>query len=195
MTRLHSEACVRNRQPILEVLGDVYPADARVFEIASGTGQHAAFFASNRGDWIWQPTDLDTDKLESIRAWTAELDNVLQPVAFDVFTSSGTAEWDGVFCANMIHIAPPGATPKLLEAASALLVPGGRLAIYGPFRYRDRELEPSNQRFEEWLAANFEGGGIREFESVCEKADTSGLDFSRDVEMPANNHILVFTRR
>ena len=35
----------RNREPILEELARWLPASARVLEIASGTGQHAVFFA------------------------------------------------------------------------------------------------------------------------------------------------------
>lgn len=192
MTRLHSEACVRNSQPILDALEQVFDDRARVFEVASGTGQHAAFFASKRPEWTWQPSDVDAEYMASARAWTDELENVLEPVAFDVFEPDDHGEWDGVFCANMIHVAPPRATPKLIGAAAALLRTGGKLCLYGPFRYRERELEPSNQRFEEWLRERFEGGGIREFEAICEHAASCGFAFEKDIEMPSNNHILVF---
>ena len=40
-----SEACERNRDPILAVLKRVFADRRRVLEIGSGTGQHAAYFA------------------------------------------------------------------------------------------------------------------------------------------------------
>jgi len=192
MTRLHSEACVRNRKPILEALAGVFDEGARIFEVASGTGQHAAFFAEKRPDWLWQPSDIDPEYMASARAWTDGLGNVAEPVSFDVFEPTDQGTWDGVFCANMIHLAPPGATPRLVEAAAELLVDGGKFCLYGPFRYRDRDLEPSNERFEAWLRERFAGGGIREFESICEHAERCGMLFERDIEMPSNNHLLVF---
>ncbi len=42
----YSPACERNQEPILTVLRDILPEQGLVLEIGSGTGQHAAFFAS-----------------------------------------------------------------------------------------------------------------------------------------------------
>ena len=42
---LHAAATERNRDPILDVLRGVLPLTGRVLEIASGTGQHVAYFA------------------------------------------------------------------------------------------------------------------------------------------------------
>ena len=40
-----SEACERNKQPILDRLRDELAVSSRVLEIGSGTGQHAVHFA------------------------------------------------------------------------------------------------------------------------------------------------------
>ncbi|MGH8327583.1 MAG: DUF938 domain-containing protein, partial [Steroidobacteraceae bacterium] len=40
----HSEACERNREPILEVLRQHFADRHHVLEIGSGTGQHAVHF-------------------------------------------------------------------------------------------------------------------------------------------------------
>ncbi|MEM9177633.1 MAG: DUF938 domain-containing protein, partial [Myxococcota bacterium] len=62
----------RNREPILEELVRWLPAAARVLEIASGTGQHAVFFAERMPQLVWLPSDADPDSLDAIAAWIAE---------------------------------------------------------------------------------------------------------------------------
>jgi hypothetical protein len=74
-----SSAADRNKQPILEVLRQVLPPRARVLEIASGTGQHAAWFAAAMPGWTWQPTDAEPKSLRAIAAWCAGLANVQAP--------------------------------------------------------------------------------------------------------------------
>jgi len=39
----HSDACERNREPILQVLKQWFLAPGTVLEIGSGTGQHAVY--------------------------------------------------------------------------------------------------------------------------------------------------------
>ena len=61
-------SATRNAAPILAVLRRVVPPGARVLELASGTGQHAAeFSAALRADW--QPTDVMAETFGSIAAW------------------------------------------------------------------------------------------------------------------------------
>ena len=42
----YSPAAERNRQPILQVLNALLPSTGRALEVASGTGQHVAWFAA-----------------------------------------------------------------------------------------------------------------------------------------------------
>ena len=53
----HSPAADRNKQAILDVLVRVLPEQGRALEIASGTGQHVAWFAATLSGWNWQPSD------------------------------------------------------------------------------------------------------------------------------------------
>ena len=71
----------RNKQPILQVLQRVLPATGTLLEIASGSGQHAAFFAGHFPQWNWLATDLAEAHLRSIAAYVAEsgLANLLPP--------------------------------------------------------------------------------------------------------------------
>ena len=67
--RCSAPAALRNREPIAEVLADWLPATGLVLEIASGTGEHAVFFAERFPALEWQPSDIHPDALASIAAW------------------------------------------------------------------------------------------------------------------------------
>lgn len=184
-----SEACRRNRDPILEVLRDVLPEEGFVFEIGSGTGQHAAYFASKMPDLVWQPSDRGDDHA-SIEAWRRDADaaNLRAPVRFNLFDDEAPVDRaDAVVCINTIHIAPWEATPRLFEHAAELLPPEGAIFLYGPFRYRDRELEESNKKFDRHLRQRDPESGLRYFEDVDAAARDAGFCHEGDVAMPANN--------
>ena len=78
--RRSAAATARNREPILAVLRRVLPPAGLVLEIASGTGEHACFFAGALPALTWQPTDLDAGNRASIAAWRDEaaLPNLLR---------------------------------------------------------------------------------------------------------------------
>src|SRR5439155_3763919 len=83
---LTAPAVARNRDPILAVLREVLPGAGTVLEIASGTGEHAVYFAAALPDLVWQPTDPDPQALRSIaaRAAAAGLANLSPPLPLDV---------------------------------------------------------------------------------------------------------------
>ncbi|HMZ87630.1 MAG TPA: DUF938 domain-containing protein, partial [Giesbergeria sp.] len=82
----YSPAAERNRQPILQVLSALLPSTGRALEVASGTGQHVAWFAAALPGWTWQPSDAQDAQFEAIAAWCtkAGVRNVLPPVLLDV---------------------------------------------------------------------------------------------------------------
>lgn len=182
-------ACERNRDPILAVLRELLVQPGLVLEIGSGTGQHAAYFAQHLPHLTWQPSDL-AENLPSIRAWRAEAGagNLRAPVVVDL----GDGRWplesvDYVVCINTIHIVAWPLVEALFDRAGALLRPGGVMYVYGPYRYRDRPLEPSNEQFDRWLKGRDPESGIREFEAVDALAQRAGLLLGGDRPMPANN--------
>lgn len=192
----HAPATERNREPIAAVLAEVLPPSGRVLEIASGTGEHCAFFAERFPALTWQPSDPDLESLASIAAWTADLPNVLPPIGLD----ATAAQWplaraDAVLCINMVHISPWAATLGLMAAAGRLLGEGAPLILYGPYRRRDVPTAPSNEQFELWLKEKNPAFGLRWLEDVAAAADAEGLALERIVEMPANNIMPVFRRR
>ncbi len=184
-----SPSCERNKDPILAVLKEVLPRSGLVLEIGSGTGQHAAYFASHLPQLIWQPTDLSSN-FPSIRVWTAAagLSNLREPLELDLFSDRWLVTLAvAVVCINTIHIVAWPAVEKLFAGAGKLLTPGGVLYAYGPYRYADRPLEPSNEDFDKWLKARDPVSGVRDFEAVDALARQNGLALAGDRAMPANN--------
>ena len=168
-----------------------------MLEIASGTGQHACFFAAEMPWLQWQPSDLSETlpvlgpPLLCLR-WR-------KPVARK---STGCARCgagalevpDALFTANSFHImsfeAVRGFFSVLEKSDRDDLV----LCVYGPFNYNGAYTSDSNARFDQWLLQHDAASGIRSFEAVNELAASAGLSLQDDYEMPANNRLLVWRR-
>ena len=197
--RRFSESTARNRGPILSVLERVLAKNSEVLEIASGSGEHAAFVARAMPGVLWQPSDPAPHSRASVAAWVAheKLANVLPPLAIDVRADDWGVEktFDAIIAINMIHIAPWEATPGLFRGARQLLKPGGVLFLYGPFKRHGAHTAPSNEAFDQWLKQRDPAFGVRDLGDVVRVAEDNGLALRETVEMPANNLSVVFERR
>jgi hypothetical protein len=194
----HSPAADRNKQPILDRLRDILGESGTALEIASGTGQHVAWFAEHLPRWTWQPTDADPAMLPPIAERVAQsgLANILPPRHLDVTA----AEWpaippkvDAIFCANMLHIAPWDCCAGLMAGAARHLPPGGLLITYGPYFEAGVAPAPGNVAFDQDLRARNGAWGIRQLDDVVSQARRAGLALAQRQSMPANNLLLVFT--
>jgi hypothetical protein len=190
-------ATERNREPIAAVLREVLPERGLLLEIASGTGEHAVFFAGLFPGLRWQPTDPDPTALASIRAWCDEAgpENLLQPRQLDAAAGRWpVASADAILCVNMVHISPWAATAGLMRGAGRVLAAGAPLVLYGPYRRAAVPTAPSNEAFDESLKARNPEWGLRDLEAVEAEAEGQGLRLERVVEMPANNLTIVLRR-
>jgi len=195
MNKLEHASSERNKQPILEVLRRFLPPSGTVLEIAGGSGQHAVFFSENLPRITWLPTDIDEERLASIRAWREDssCSNLLEPRRLDVLEDDWNIPTvDTVFSSNMIHITPWECCLGLLAGARRHLAPGGMLIFYGPFRIGGEHTAPSNAAFDKNLRGRDPSWGVRDLDAICDAAD--GLVLEERIEMPANNQILVFRR-
>lgn len=201
--RRYAPATARNRDAILAVLEDVLPGDGTVLEIASGSGEHAAYFAPSlaTAGWSgnWQPTDIDPDALRSIDAHTQDADPDRAVILPAKTLDTCAAEWpleaaSAILCINMIHIAPWDACQGLMKGAARVLRAGGTLYLYGPYKRGGAHTAPSNADFDASLRSRDPRWGIRDLDAVTEQAAENGLNLDRVVEMPANNLSVVFRK-
>ena len=195
--RLYFPHVARNREPILEVLRRVLPRDGLVLEIASGGGEHAAYFAQNLPDVLWQPTDANSEMFESIAAHRAAagVANLLAPLHLDVTSEQWpVARAEAMVCCNMIHIAPWAVTEGLIAGAGRTLARDGLLYLYGPYKIDGRHTAPSNEDFDANLRARNPLWGVRDLPEVSSLAKRHGFALAETVPMPANNLSVIFRR-
>ena len=192
----HSPAAERNKEPILARLRSILGEHGTALEIASGTGQHIAFFATEFPAWTWQPTDSDPDMLPVIAGRIAQsgVCNALPPLRLDVTEPRWpfTRKFDAMLCANMLHVAAWDACIGLMAGAARHLAAGGLLVTYGPYFERGVPPAPSNLAFDGSLRARNPCWGIRRFDEVVAEAGRHGLALAQRHSMPANNLLLVF---
>lgn len=196
LNKPYSESCDQNREVILDQLRRIFSDQSRLLEIGSGTGQHAAWMPQFLAHLHWQPSDVAAN-LPGIRLWLAdgESENVSEPVELDV----GMPTWpsvacDCVFSANTAHIMSQALVDRMFAEIGSLLPSGGRFALYGPFNYNGRFSSESNARFDQWLKSRDPLSGVRDFEHLNEQASRAGMRLLEDIEMPANNRILLWEK-
>jgi SAM-dependent methyltransferase len=204
-----SEACERNKGPILEILASAFARSRNVLEIGSGTGQHAAHFAAHLPHLIWQPTDTG-DYLPGLRERIATerlarkppagahegTPNLRPPLELDVRHQPWpVAPVDAIFTANTLHIMGWAAVQDLFRGVGTVTSAPAVVCIYGPFRYGGRYTSASNAEFDRFLRARDPESGIRDFEEVNTLSSLNGLSLLADHAMPANNQLIIWHKR
>jgi SAM-dependent methyltransferase len=191
-----SEACERNKDPILGVLAAIFAGRSQVLEIGSGTGQHAVFFSNRLPHLSWHPTE----QLKYLADLAARVQreggaNLHPPTVLDVNqTVWPVRAVDAMFTANTLHIMSWHEVGALFNGVGRVLAPGGVFGIYGPFRYDGRHTSPSNQEFDGMLQARDARSGIRDIQEVATVAAGVGLRLAADHDLPAYNRLIVFIK-
>jgi len=191
-----SEACERNKGPILEVLRIAFADRAQVLEIGSGTGQHAVHFAAHLTHLAWHPTEqlaylpdlASRVKLEGTR-------NLRRPTVLDVKQSVWPLRSvDAVYSANTLHIMGWTEVEAMFRGVDAVLSPQGIVCVYGPFRYDGAYTSESNRDFDRMLRERDPLSGLRDVKDVSALARRYALGLRIDHDLPANNRLLEFVR-
>jgi hypothetical protein len=201
--RLTHPSVARNKAAILEALRPHVPATGTILEIASGTGEHAAYLSAHLAPGRWLPSDPDPGHRRSIAAWRDHAGHavLLPPLDIDataprwpVEETPPAAPVTAIVAINMIHIAPWAATVGLMAAAGRILPQSGILYLYGAYRIDGRHTAESNIAFEQWLKGLDPAFGVRDMGEVATEAGKNGLHLTLKQPMPANNFSLVFTK-
>jgi SAM-dependent methyltransferase len=191
-----SEACERNKEPILEVLRISFAEVRNVLEIGSGTGQHAVHFAHRLAHLTWHPTE-QLAHLPDLAA-RVQLEggpNLRPPTLLDVRQSVWPVlSVDAVFTANTLHIMSWPEVTAMYRGIGEVLAPRGVLCVYGPFRYSGEYTSDSNRAFDRMLQERDPSSGLRDVDAVTELAASYGLELLADHDLPAFNRLLRFVK-
>lgn len=199
----HAPATLCNRVPIAGVLARELPASGTVLEIASGTGEHAVFFAAQFPALRWQPTDPSPEALASIAAYREDYagGNLAAPCLLDATDPGGWpvagAEpgFAACVCINMVHISAWAATVGLFEGCARVLTNGAPIVLYGPYLEEGVETTASNLAFDRSLKERNPAWGLRQAEAVDRLAAEWDFERSNRYEMPACNLTLIYRQR
>jgi cyclopropane fatty-acyl-phospholipid synthase-like methyltransferase len=191
-----SEACERNKAPILEVLRVAFADRTQVLEIGSGTGQHAVHFAAHLTHLTWHPTEQLAYLADlASRVALEGTRNLRQPTVLDVKqTVWPVRSVDAIFSANTLHIMSWTEVQAMFRGVDAVLSPHGIVCIYGPFRYEGRHTSDSNRDFDLMLKERDSLSGLRDLTDLGTLAGRHALRLRVDHDLPANNRLLEFER-
>jgi SAM-dependent methyltransferase len=191
-----SEACERNKEPILAVLRTTFAECLEVLEIGSGTGQHAVYFARHLTHLTWHPTEQLSYLADlSARAQQEGGANLTAPTLLDVRQSVWPVHSvDAVFTANTLHIMSWPEVVATYRGIGGVLAPRGVLCVYGPFRYAGEYTSDSNRAFDLMLQERDPRSGLRDVNALKELAASYGLELAADHDFPAFNRLLVFVK-
>ena len=217
--QVHAPSSLRNRVFILEQLKRLFQ-DKHLrlcVEIASGTGAHIEHYAPAFPDTQWQPSrgdserrqsrkigdrlDISITELQQLDASGSErFSNVSPSIALDI---SSTTDWKGIIpnsvsliiVANITHISPWDCTTGLFRNSAKYLQSGGSLLVYGPFNKTDNVFSSGgNKNFDGSLRKRNPEWGLRNVSSLVYEGELRGIKLVEQVDMPANNMLLVFEK-
>jgi len=194
--KMHAPSALRNRDAITTAIKPFMPGSGTALEIASGTGEHVIRYAKEFPDIIWQPSDIENDRLESIAAWSSEIGliNILAPVFLDAAQAGWPqthANLDVIILSNLLHLIRDAEALTIISEASRALAPNGVFLIYGPFRRGDNFASASDKNFHERLRNTSAEIGYKSFQFIQTAVTRAGLTNIDAVEMPSNNLLLV----
>ena len=194
-----SQPCLRNQEPIYQVLSQHFKKAGSVIELACGTAQHAVYCCQRMPHLTWLPTEY-SQNLDGARLWVdeANLQNLNTPVALDINQSDWPIlkeeQFEYAYCANLLHFVQEKSAKNVFSGVSKHLKENGLFAIYGPININGFTSE-GNASLDAWLKADIHPeAGIKELSVIEVWGAQFGFTLIANEKMPANNHVLVFRK-
>lgn len=195
--RMSAPSAARNMAPVLDAMAPFVPAQGVALELASGTGEHIVAYARKFPNVIWQPTDIDPDRLNSIDAWRA--DRGIQNMRMAQYLDASAPSWRTgpmamIMTVNLMHLIDAPTARAVIAGVARNLAPGAHWFLYGPFRTGGAFRSDGDRTFHASLTAHDPQIGYKDLEKIeawCAEAGLTRVDL---IEMPANNLSLVLRR-
>ena len=196
---LHSPAAERNLNQIIDLVCRYAPESGNALEIASGTGQHIIELAAAVPGLVWQPSDIDQTRLDSIasRSRAKQLPNLKSPIRLDVTDKGWSAlcpNQDFILLVNLLHLVSKSEVKAIISGISQSLVQGGRCVIYGPFMRSGILTSSGDKAFHQSLIKADPDIGYKDDAWMFDLLQQRKLETVKIVELPANNLTFVIER-
>jgi hypothetical protein len=196
---LHSPAAARNSAQIIELVCNYAPVNGNALEIASGTGQHIVDLAAAVPSLVWQPSDIDEARLNSIatRSLAKQLPNLLPPIRLDVTDKGWSAlcsNQDFILLVNLLHLVSAAEVRAIISGISQSLAEDGRCVIYGPFMRNGVLSSSGDKAFHQSLIEADPDIGYKDDTWMLDLFRQQSLKIIKILEMQANNLAFVMEK-
>jgi len=194
--KLYSDSAARNAPVILEVLSQYLPDKGKVLEIASGTGQHCAFFAKTFRNLEWQPSDIDPKRLDSIKAYITETNqaNINMPISLDATAENWAKKintYNVIIAINIFHLISNKEMKSLIRESSLALQTSSYFVIYGPFMRGGELTSDQDLKFHTSLVKCDPDIGYKDDFDLLDEIEANNLSPEAIIEMPSNNLMFI----
>ena len=194
--KLYSASAARNAPFILEVLSQYLPDKGKVLEIASGTGQHCAYFAEAFCNLEWQPSEINPKRLDSIQAYIKETNqvNINMPLSLDATAENWAKEIDTynvIITINFFHLISNKEMKTLIRESSLALQTNSYFVIYGPFMRGGELTSDQDIKFHTSLIECDPDIGYKDDFDILDEIEANNLSPEAIIEMPSNNLMFI----
>ncbi|XP_051905524.1 methyltransferase-like 26 B [Hippocampus zosterae] len=171
-------------------------------ELGSGTGQHVIRFAQKMPFVTWQPSDIQEEARQSIKAYIAatNVTTVLPPVHLDA--SEPWEKWAGVcrgscdviVAINLLQYSPFKTAQGVFNGAGQIIKHNGLLVTYGAYAINGTITPRCNELLHEELRKVNPEWGLPDVDVLRQLAYENGMRMERMVDMEECYKCLIFRK-
>ncbi|XP_033998284.1 methyltransferase-like 26 B [Trematomus bernacchii] len=185
-----------------EVLDDQSHRQLFALELGSGTGQHVIRFAPKMPFVTWQPSDINEESRDSIKAYIAatHAKNVLQPVHLDA--SEPCEKWAGlsnkscdvVVAINLLQYSSFKTAQGVFNGAGKILRQNGLLITYGVYAINGIITPSCNEHLDAEIRQKNPEWGLPDIDVLRQLAYGNEMRMERIIEMEEFYKCLIFRK-